>query len=375
MTLPLFRADPHDAAERRALVALSLVPGVGPGRIRLLLARFGAASDVLAAPARALATVPGIGVQTAAAIARFDDEGEVERQFARAEATGATMLTAWDDAFPRLLRETFDPPAFLWVRGRLDDRDASSVAVVGTRRATEYGRRTAYHFAAGLAEAGYTIVSGLAHGIDAAAHRGALEAGGRTIAVLGSGVDRIYPARHAALAREIERAGAVLSEYAMGAAPDAPNFPRRNRIVSGLARGTLVVEAYETGGALITARLALEQNREVFAVPSPIHSPAGAGANTLIQRGYAKLVSRVEDVLEELEPAVGVSGTALPETPASLAPGEAQLLAVLGPEPMPIDAVCSASGMDPASALVHLLGLEFKGLVHQLGGQQFLRSR
>jgi len=364
-------------AEHRALIALSLVPGVGPGRIRALLARFGAAGAVFETSRAALAAVPGIGPQTATAIMSFDAHDLVEEQLCRAVQHNVTLVPAWSARFPYLLREIYDPPAFLWMRGTLGPADEQAVAIVGTRRSSEYGRRMAYDFAFALAQRGFTVVSGLAYGIDAAAHRGALEAQGRTLAVLGSGVDRIYPARHKRLADDIARAGAVLSEYPLGAAPDAPNFPRRNRIISGLTRGTLVVEAYEQGGALITARMAVEQNREVFALPSPVQSRSGIGTNRLIQRGHAKLVLSVDDILEEL----GGSRVASDPTPAlasqmappTLHPLEKQLYEVLESEPQHIDALCRKTGQDASTALVYLLGLEFKGLVRQMAGKQFCR--
>lgn len=374
MTAPLFPDDTAPAFdEAAALIALTLVPGVGGGRIRSLVSRFGSAAAALAAPPRALAAIPGIGPQTAAAIAAFDDVATVADQRTRAERAGATLLTAWDDAFPPALQEIYDPPVLLWMRGRIVADDQRAVAIVGTRRATEYGTRVAHDFAAELARRGFTIVSGLAYGIDAAAHRGALEAGGRTLAVLGSGVDRIYPARHARLASAIIEQGAVLSEYPMGAAPDAPNFPRRNRIISGLALGTLVVEAFEQGGALITARIALEQNREVFAIPSPIHSAAGAGTAHLIQKGYAKLVRTVDDLVEEFEGLDPRTPPAPPEPP-DLQPLEQRLYDALGETPLHIDVLCRETGLDPSTALVYLLSLEFKGLVRQMAGKQFYRA-
>ncbi len=381
MTEPLFSEEPPGPAdaveEQRALIALSLVPGVGPGRIRALLAAFGGAASALDASRRALAAVPGIGRQTADAIVAFDDFALVEDQLGRAEQHGVTLLPAWDARFPRLLRQIYDPPAFLWLRGTLTPADGRAVAIVGTRRSSDYGRRMARDFAGALAERGLTVVSGLAYGIDAAAHQGALEAGGRTLAVLGSGADRIYPAKHGSLAREIAAQGAVVSEYPLGAAPDAPNFPRRNRIISGLSLGTLVVEAYETGGALITARMAVEQNREVFALPSPVHSRSGAGANRLIQRGHAKLVLTVDDVLEELgllEPSLGVAAPGPAAPPEGLSSIEQQLYDVLEAAPQHIDAICQKTGHDPSTALVYLLSLEFKGLVRQMAGKQFFRA-
>lgn len=366
--------DASASAEHRALIALSLVPGVGPGRIRGLLARFGSAVAVLGASARALAGVPGVGPQTAAAIAAFDAHDAVDDQLHRAAQHGVSLVPAWDARFPGLLRQIYDPPAFVWLRGTLTAADAQAIAVVGTRRSSEYGRGMARDFASGLAQRGFTVVSGLAYGIDAAAHKGALEAGGRTIAVLGSGADRIYPAKHAGLAREIMHHGAVVSEYPLGAAPDAPNFPRRNRIISGLSLGTLVVEAFEKGGALITARIALEQNRDVFALPSPVHSRSGAGANRLIQQSHAKLVLTIDDIVEELgflEPATPPSQEAAP--PPDLHPIERRLYEVLEAAPQHIDTLCQKTGHDPSTALVYLLGLEFKGLVRQMAGKQFFR--
>ncbi|MEX0600836.1 MAG: DNA-processing protein DprA [Rhodothermales bacterium] len=366
-----------DRDEERALIALSLVPGVGIGRIRLLLAAFGSARAVLSTPRSVLSGVPGIGSRTAERIARFDDLSTVDRQFERARRVGAEFISMWDDRYPYLLRKIYDPPPFIWVRGRMPVADGAerALAIVGTRRASAYGRRTTHDISHILVRLGFTIVSGLAYGIDVASHAAALEAGGRTIAVLGSGVDRVYPARHRRLTEDIVHRGAVISEFPMGAKPEAQNFPRRNRVVSGLCLGTIVVEAREDGGALITARLALQQNREVFAVPGPIHSPASAGTNRLIQGGEAKLVQTVEDILDELGMRADAEDLSLPTIDvASLSPEEQALCKVLSPEPMHIDALCGAAGLEPAVALVHLLNLEFKGVVHQQAGKHFYLS-
>ena len=374
-------ATPADAqvdaqAEVRALVALGLIAGVGAARVRALVTRFGSAQAVFEAPASALATVDGVGRQTSAAVRAFDGWDDVDEQFARAERVDAHALAFTDAGFPDLLQQIYDPPALLWVRGRLGPADAPAVAVVGTRRATDYGRRVAEAFARGLSEAGVTVVSGLAYGIDAAAHTAALDAGGRTVAVLGSGVDRIYPQRHAPLVRRIldGDGGAVVSEMPMGAAPDAGNFPRRNRIVSGMCLGTLVAEARPTGGALLTAALALEQNREVFAAPAPVFAET-SGTNRLIQAGAAALVTSAADILDALAPYVhrGASAAAPSARPLDLTVIEGRLLDVLTDEPRPLDAVCDASGLDTSSALVYLLQLEFRGLVRQLAGKQFFR--
>jgi len=289
------------------------------------------------------------------------------------------MLVENYPEYPAHLREIYDPPAFLWIRGEYLECDDMAVAVVGTRRATSYGRHIAKQLASELTGRGLTVVSGLAYGIDTAAHLGALEAGGRSIAVLGSGIDRIYPSTNTSLARRIIESGCVLSEYALGAAPDGPNFPRRNRIISGMTLGTVIVEAFEEGGALITARLACEQNREVFAVPSPIANKGGpgSGCNRLIQRSHAKLIMSVEDILDELsEAAKTVAGATQPTGPVDpdLKGEEEQLWGALEYQPIHLDAICSKCELDPSTALVHLLSLEFKGLVRQMAGKQFVRN-
>ena len=370
--------DADHAAEQRALVALSLVPGVGLGRIRALLAQFGAATKALNASRTALQRVPGVGPQTAGAIVDFDDFAAVDQQMKRAAQMEATLITPWDDRFPPRLRQIYDPPALLWMRGTLTSADRRAIAIVGTRRCTEYGRRQAYRFAQELVAEGFTIVSGLAYGIDAAAHRGALEAGGRTLAVLGSGVNRIYPSKNKGLAQDAIQQGAVLSEYPLDAPPDAPHFPERNRIVSGLALGTLVVESHEKGGSLITARLAVEQNREVFAVPNMLGRSAGVGTNQLIQRGHGKLVLDADDILDELNVPARSEGAEssepAPSAPPDLNTVEQTLYDALSKEPTQIDVLCAETDLDASTALVYLLNLEFKGLVRQMAGKQFYRT-
>lgn len=374
----------EDPKEKRALIGLSLVPGVGANRLRALLAHFDVPSAVFQASRSALEQVDGVGPQTAEAILTFEDGDAIREEMNRAEAVGAELISPWDARFPSRLREIYDPPAFLWSRGTVSDVETPMVTIVGTRRCTDYGRAQAHHFAAELGRRGFTIVSGLAYGIDAAAHRGALDVGARTIAVLGSGVGRIYPPKHTSLAERIEENGAVLSEYAIDAEPDAPNFPERNRILSGLALGTLVIESYAEGGALITARMALEQNREVFAVPGAVTKDSSRGTNRLIQHGHAKLVMEVGDLLEELpevtvkEPdqvdAETVASASGPDPVEELSGTEAELYEALTDTPVHIDSLCEDTGVDPSTALVHLLELEFKGLVRQLAGKQFRRT-
>lgn len=373
-------SDLDQSQEQRALIGLSLVPGVGPQRLRALLATFERPTEVFRASRSTLTQVDGVGTQTAEEILTFDDGGAVEKEMDRAEQLGATLLSPWDERFPQRLREIYDPPAFLWMKGTLPATATPRMTIVGTRRCTDYGRSQAHYLASELVRRGFTVVSGLAYGIDAAAHRGALDAGGRTLAVLGSGVGRIYPQKHTGLAKRIRDNGAVLSEYALDADPDASNFPERNRILSGLSLGTIVVESYSEGGALITARLAVEQNREVFAVPGSVNKDSSLGTNRLIQRGHAKLVLGVEDILEELPMAVveeeddeDTAGTT-PDPTDDLSAEEAQLYDALTDTPVHIDALCEETGLDSSTALVHLLELEFKGLVRQLAGKQFRRS-
>jgi DNA processing protein len=304
----------------------------------------------------------------------------VDQQLERALRADARFVALGDDEYPPLLARIYDPPPFLWVRGHMTPADARAVAVVGTRRATDYGRRAAATFAAGLVEHGLTVVSGLAYGIDIAAHRAALDAGGRTIAVLGSGVDRVYPGAHAPVARRIveEGLGAVVSEVPMGTDPARGAFPSRNRIVAGMALGTLVAESGPRGGALLTAAMALDQNREVFAVPAPVFSEM-QGANRLVQRGYAALVMAPAEIVETLAPHLPLArpAEAAPAEPPPLPPDltavERRLMDALTADPQPLDALCDAARVDASSALVYLLQLEFRGLVRQLAGKQFFR--
>lgn len=371
-----------DLEERRALVGLSLIPGVGPGRIRKLLSKVGPATKIMSSSTSRLDAVPGISLRIALDIVSFSRSDLVDAQFRAADSIGARLITETDPEYPELLKEIYDPPAFLWVRGEFLKRDNFAVAIVGTRRATSYGRHIASTLAADLADRGITVVSGLAYGIDTAAHRGAADARGRTIGILGSGIDRIYPGSNRALAQRIIKSGCLLSEYALGAQPDAPNFPRRNRVISGMTLGTVIVEAFEEGGALITARLACEQNREVFAVPSPISRKDGPGygCNRLIQRGHAKLVMSVEDIITEIQQLQSTESVSSDQAegsgspPDSLSDEERILWSALEYQPIHLDAICSKCDIDPSTALVNLLNLEFRGLVRQMAGRQFVRT-
>ncbi len=364
-----------DAADHRALLALSMVPGVGAGKIRQLITHLGSAQEALDAPLHVLQEVKGIGPNVAREITLFDQYPVVDEQLAWASRADACLLPFWDDRYPHLLHTIFDPPAYLWMRGIAATLDKPAIAIVGTRRPSDYGLRAAAYFAKELVSYGFVILSGLAYGIDGAAHSAALEAGGSSIAVLGSGIDRIYPSRHMDIARELVLQGAIVSELPLRARPDAANFPKRNRIISGLSLGTLVIEAFEKGGALITARMALEQNREVFAVPGSIFSQTAKGCHGLIAGGQAKLVNSVDDILDEL--GVATQAGSRDKQPAnkalSLQGIERKLYDLLGEDPQHIDAICHAAQVDVSTALVYLLNLEFKGLIRQLAGKQFYR--
>lgn len=354
-------------------IAWSKVGGVGAARLRRLWEHFGDLGLAWSAGSADLQRA-GLDARTVAAAlterAKLDPASEAER-LAR---SGATLYTIADAEYPALLRPVDGAPATLYVRGTLLPGDESAIAVVGNRQITPYGRQVTLQLVGELAAQGVTIVSGLARGVDAVAHRCALEAGTRTIAVLGCGVDVVYPAEHHGLAKDIVAQGALVSEFPLGAKPDAPNFPMRNRVISGLSLGTLVVEAGETSGALITAARALEQNREVFAVPGSIYSPRSAGTNRLIKRGEAKLVSCVQDILEELQIAMVPQQLAL--EPVLARDGtEDRLLRHLGLEPVHVDALTRLSELPIAVVSATMAMLELRGLVRQVSAMQYVRAR
>lgn len=360
--------------DRWAWVALALVPGVGWNARRYHeLLGVGRPAELLRASRKALGSA--IDAELAAAMAEVDARAVAARQRAAAEQCGAHLVTLEDAAYPPTLRRVPLPPPFLFVRGSLAREDGLAVAVVGSRRPTPYGLRTAEGLAGDLAVRGVTVVSGLARGVDTAAHRGALAASGRTVAVLGSGVDVVYPPENRALAREVERAGAVVSQFPMGTAPLALHFPIRNRLIAGLALGTVVVEAAERSGALITARSAGELGREVYAVPGNVSSSVSEGTNRLIQDG-AKLVRNWEDVVAEWPAVWRRALRPVAAAPASAPSGgpEGRLLALLGDDPVTIDALIEEARLPAGEVAASLTTLELRGLVRQLPGQRYVRG-
>jgi DNA processing protein len=359
--------------DREALgwLGLGLAVEVPPRRARALVERLGTADAVLKASAGEL-EASGATPAQAAALRRAG--ARVAAEARRLVAVGAEVRCWPSPAYPALLRQIPDPPAVLALRGTLAPEEPC-IAVVGARRASEYGRRVAAELARGLAQAGVTVVSGLAAGIDAAAHRAALEAGGRTVAVLGTGIDRTYPSWHAGLAAAIAGQGALVSEFPCGTPPLAFNFPRRNRLISGLSLGTVVVEAAEESGSLITARYAVDQNRDVFAVPGPLGVAAHHGPHRLIREG-ARLVTRVEDILSELAPALvdRLAARRRDAVAATLTDAERTLLEAIGADGRHVDEVIRRADVPAGPALETLLALELRGLVHQLPGKRFRRA-
>lgn len=359
------------ATDPRYWIGFQLIPRIGPARLALLIDHFASLELAWHASAGELRGA-GLPLDLAESVVAYRPRIDLDQQLAANERAGVEVLTLVDERYPRLLRHIPQPPPVLYVHGELQLVDELAIGIVGTRRATAYGSDMARRFARELCEAGVTVVSGLAVGIDTHAHRAALDAGGRTIAVLGSGLDVLYPPRNRKLATEIVERGALLTEHPLGTQPDARHFPARNRIISGLSRGVLVVEAPERSGALITSSFAAEQGRDVYAVPGSALSPSSAGCHQLIRDGAA-LVTSARQILEDLD--VQSSQAAVQtrlELPAS--DGERILYELVGAEARHIDELCRASGLTIQATNGALLGLELKGLVRQAGAQHYVRG-
>jgi len=360
-------------SELKYWLGFNYVSGIGPAKIQALLGAFGSLELAWKAPDHELSR---LGIENRAIQSLNEVRGvfDLDDYARRVEESGVEVLTWESDDYPELLREIPAAPPLIFVRGSLEPVDRWSVAVVGTRRLTAYGRQITRDLVAGLARNGITVVSGLARGIDAVAHRAALEEGGRTIAVMACGIDKVYPPEHRDLAHQIvDGHGAIISDYPFGSEPESAHFPARNRLISGLSLGVLVVEAGEKSGALITSRFALEQNREVFAVPGNINSPVSVGTNNLIQQG-SKLVTRVEDILEELNLKMvaeqAVANVVLPETAE-----EAALISQLSSQPLHVDELGRLTGLPSSLVSSTLTMMELKGMVQQVGGMNYIRLR
>jgi DNA processing protein len=370
-------------------IALKWVEGVGNVGFKTLLEAFGSPQQVFAAPYSMLKAVPGITAATARRIKDFSDWKKAEAEIEHAGRSGVSIITMRNPLYPQRLAYIYDHPIYLYVRGTLREDDIN-VAFVGSRAASAHGLYTTERLCRELALKGITIVSGMARGIDSAAHRGALAGRGRTIAVLGCGLDIVYPPENEKLLNDIVANGAVLSEFPFGTPPNAPNFPARNRIISGISLGVVVVEAGEKSGSLITARIALEQGREVFAVPGSIEASSSRGTNRLIKQG-AKLIENIDDILDEILPQAG--RMPLPDR-AHAAPGvttaspmkqeslpemtmtgdEEAILQAVSKHPVHIDRIIEATKYTAAEVLHILLTLELKGFIEQKTGKMYIRK-
>ena len=359
-------------------IALNSISGVGRVLYKRLILRFGSPEEIFRAPEFELLRVEGAKPASVKALKEFRGWSQARQEADKAFEKGAEIVTFSDPRYPANLRETHDPPPYLYIKGRLVEGDKVSVAVVGSRKATQYGRQLTKNISGDIAAKGITVVSGGARGIDTEAHKGAIAAGGRTIAVLGCGIDVVYPPENASLFNAVANSGAVVTEFPMGTPPDAANFPQRNRIISGISMGVVVMEAADDSGSLITASCALDQGREVYAVPGSVGSPTSRGTNSLIKKG-ARLVEGSEDILVDLFPYMKGYLRELdlyrkPEKEYDFGPNEKALFELISLEPAHIDALAEKTGVPVSKALSLLLGMELKGAVRQVAGMNFIRE-
>jgi DNA processing protein len=353
-------------------VGFNIVPAIGPAKVRALLDHFGDLETAWRADSDALKQA-GLDRRALYNLGKVRDQLDLDAEMAKLIKHHVTVLTWEDPAYPSLLKQIYAPPPVLYVRGELTPDDEWAVALVGTRRATSYGKQVARMLGADLARSGVTVVSGLARGIDGLAHQAALDAGGRTVAVTACGLDRVYPPEHRNLAQAIMENGAMVSDYPLGTRPEARNFPPRNRIISGLSLGVAVIEAGRRSGALITTEFALEQGRDVFAVPGNIVSRNSIGCNRLIRDG-ARMVLSVQDILEELNlTMIEHQSEARAVLPAD--PIEARLLSLVSDDPAHVDELCRQSELSIQQVSSTLAMMELKGMVRQVGGMQYTLAR
>lgn len=362
-----------------ALNLLTKIDGLGPAKILNIISKFHNPTNIFAATKKQLCSVNLISEVTAkkiqlAAKNLSENENVFQKELEVVHKNNFKLLTYFDTDYPKLLKNIYSPPLLLYVWGELTKEADYSLAVVGTRLPSAYGKKMAEKISLELSSNNITVISGLARGIDSIAHRAALKNSSRTVAVIGSGLDRIYPPENKELAKAISENGAVISEFPLGTKPDAQNFPKRNRIISGLSLGSVIVETKLNGGAMQTAAYALDQNREVFAIPGNIGSPQSEGTNALIQKGEAKLIKNVDDILIELDlklkPVVGKN---IPKPDVDLNVFEQKILDNLNNDPIQIDNLATKLNYSTSDCLVNLLSLEFKGLIKQLPGKQFVK--
>ena len=354
----------------RYSIALTMLPDIGPAGSRKLLSVFGTPENIFSSPVDDIAAVGGIGINRARNIKAFSSWNVIEKQVKTLLKRGVKAVGVTEPSYPALLRETDDAPVVIYIRGDMDPQDRYAIAVVGSRKPSSYGSAVAERISGDLASLGFTIVSGMARGIDSLSHKGALNVGGRTIAVLGSGLDVPYPPENKMLMERIAGSGCVISEFPAGTQPNRENFPRRNRVISGMSLGVLVIEATSDSGSLITANYALDQGREVFAVPGKVTSPASEGTNELIRKG-ALLTRKADDIVEELAPVLKGFMKSGNRPKKEVTEEEQQLCAVLSREPRQIDSISRESKLASSKVLGILLALELKGIVKQTTGKRF----
>ena len=360
--------------EIRDLIALLKIDGIGPSRARRLIDHFGSPGAVFAANVNQLSQVQDIGPKTAQNVAAASpDYTYADEQIGRAKDSGSKILTFWDEEYPALLKKIYDPPLLLFIQGDINILSAQSIAVVGTRVPSQYGSAQTRKIVAGLVSSGLTIISGMARGVDSIAHKAVLESGGKTVAVFGCGLDVTYPPENGKLRKEICETGAVITEFAFGTEPSAQNFPQRNRIIAGLSLGTLVIEAGEKSGALITAKYALDENREAFALPGDVNRPQSNGCNKLIRESGALLVSSYEDILGVLKPKLQLTGK--PQEPVNLALSGSQMKVFekITYDPIYIDDLAQNVGMTSSEVSTILFELIMIDAVREIQGKRYVR--
>ena len=358
--------------DKKFWIGFNLIKGIGAVRMQGLLAYFGDLESAWRSSQAELAEA-GLGLKVIERVVQARESVDLDKVWEKIEKQGIKILTWQDETYPQRLKEIDQPPPVLYIRGEYLPDDLFAVSIVGTRRVTPYGRQITEELASFLAANGMTVISGLARGVDVIAHQTSLKAGGRTIGILGSGVDRIYPPEHRALAEQIMERGAIISDYPPGTPPDASNFPPRNRIISGLSLAVVVIEAGETSGALITAEFAAEQGREVFAVPGSILAPQSKGTNKLIQQGALPLLG-VTDLMQALDiTRMGGQKSARKIMPSDAT--EAKLLSVLGSEPLHVDEIRNQSDLPIEKVSAALALMELKGIVRQVGGMKYVAVR
>jgi len=358
--------------DKKYWIGFNLIKGIGAVRMQNLVAYFGDLESAWNASPNELAE-SGLGAKLIEKVVGARKDINLDQVWAKIEAQGIKILTWADEEYPNRLREIDQPPPILYIRGEYLQDDLFAVAIVGTRKVTAYGRQVTEEIASFLASNGISVISGLARGVDAIAHQSALRAGGRTIAILGSGVDKIYPPEHRGLADQIKERGAIISDYAVGTPPDASNFPPRNRIISGLSLAVVVIEAAETSGALITAEFAAEQGREIFAVPGSILAPQSKGTNRLIQKGALPLLTP-DDLMQALDlTRIGEHKSARKVIPTDET--EAKVLSVLSSEPLHVDEIRNQAGLPIEKISATLALMELKGMVRQVGGMNYVAMR